>query len=273
MTDARYTLPKGYLSASSIETLMRCPRQYMYRYIEGKVVPPGAAMATGSAVHKALETYYNDAMDSAVRITPQQMRELAASELDTYLDNNETSVTDYEREAAIPIVQRAAENYVDKIGQYVTPISCEQEVMYTMPCGVDIKGYLDLQLVTENGETGIGDYKVTSDRKKWSKKLLENSLQFNLYAMATGIGDIQIHNMIKDAPAKRRSSEVAPGVTTFGTDLQIVRNVFDGGNCDHVDRIVQSAAELITSGVFMPCPMDSWCGTPQWCGYYKMCRG
>ena len=54
----QYELPNGYLSASSLNCLLTCPRQYEFRYIDRIPVAPTASMLTGSALHKTFETYY-----------------------------------------------------------------------------------------------------------------------------------------------------------------------------------------------------------------------
>lgn len=54
----------AYLSASRINLYLTCPRKYAFRYVEG--VQPAwkaAALAFGSAVHSALETYHRSFME------------------------------------------------------------------------------------------------------------------------------------------------------------------------------------------------------------------
>ena len=270
---SKYELPRGYLSASSIGMLLNCPKQFEFRYVKGLVIPPGAALVTGSAMHRTLETYYKDAMTSSQRLTGKQAAELAVTSLDEVLEEGENTVTQDERENAIHDLTGLAETYVDAVAKNIEPLAVEQEVHYTAQCGVDILAYLDLRRkVGENGE-GICDYKITG--KKWTIDKLRNSLQFNLYSLATGIGDIEIHNMIKDVKANKKMPKKPPvdGVTDISTNLRLLRNQFDGSQADHLETLIESAARLITSGIFMPCSLDSWCCNETWCGYYGLCRG
>lgn len=268
----RFTLPRGYLSASSIGMLLNCPKQFEFRYVKGLVIPPGAALVTGSAMHKTLEAYYKDAMNGGARLTGKQAAELAVSSLDDLLGSQENTVTKDEREDAIDSLTGLAELYVDNIAKDIVPLAVEEEVHWTTPGGVPMLAYVDLRRLKDDDEVGICDYKITT--KKWTKSKLENSLQFNLYSMMTEIGDIEIHNMIKGTHrAKFAVKEAEEGVKDYGAGMRVLHHVFDGGQNKHMIDLIESAARLITSGVFMPCALDSWCCSPEWCGYWNLCRG
>ena len=78
----QYELPAGYLSASSLNCLLTCPRQYEFRYIERIPVAPSASMLLGTALHRTLETYYKGVIANPDnRLTPAQMQDLATATL------------------------------------------------------------------------------------------------------------------------------------------------------------------------------------------------
>ena len=52
-------LPKPYLSPSQINMYLRCPAAYKYRYVDGLILPPKAALTRGKSVHKGQEHNYN----------------------------------------------------------------------------------------------------------------------------------------------------------------------------------------------------------------------
>ncbi len=65
-----------HLSASSISTLIECPRQFLYHYIQGQVPQDtGSALVLGSAIHEALAYFYNTLMQSG---TEPSLAELVA---------------------------------------------------------------------------------------------------------------------------------------------------------------------------------------------------
>lgn len=276
MTNSKYNLPKGYLSASSVSTMLKCPMQFYFRYIEGIVKAPTAALVTGSVAHKAFENYYGMAiLDNNNRLTPKEAGEMAAEEYTKYLGETEVDMTQREKDDAKPEVVNVVSHYVDCIGKNVFPVATEKEFKVEMPCGVDILGYIDLEhkINGDANNIGIVDYKITG--KKWSMGTLKNSLQFMLYSMLTGISDVRVHNITKSAfkPLNKEAKEDENGVTAVASNMQILHNVFGTDDYDHIDRIVERVATTITSGLFMPCDPSSWCCTPEWCGYWSLCRG
>lgn len=283
-----YILPKDYLSASSIAMLLRCPRQFEFRYIHNIVNPPTAALLTGTAMHSTLEMYYGTIIAS---------RE--SGEEDSRMTTDE--VVDYTEEALINAVEDAREKsgvkfedkdwdealtnlgnisraYINNVGKHIVPVAVEEEVIYESACGVPIKGYIDLrrELPKDLGlddEFGICDYKITS--KKWNIGQLRNSLQFNLYSMMTGISNIEIHNMVKTGVVYKQLPKKAPvdGVTDISNNLRTLNHTFDGSSAQHMEDLVESCAKLITSGIFTPCNPEEWCCSAEWCGYWGLCRG
>ena len=268
----RYELPRGYLSASAIRTLQTCPRQYEFRYIEGRIIPPNAALAVGSMTHRTLETYYRDAMTSAVRLSPDQAGELSVTVLDDWVRDNEHAMSADDVEGARRLLPDAVSAYVRNIGSRLRPLAVEEEVRVTMACGVPMLAYIDLRCTPLDAEgERLADYKVTS--RKLSMRDLSDSLQFNIYALLTGVSDIEIHNIVKTRGKPASKPSFQDGVTDYASNLRTLRHSFDGSQAAHFERLVEAAARLITSGVFMPCDPMAWNCTPEWCGYWKLCRG
>ncbi|PKN28134.1 MAG: hypothetical protein CVU65_00200 [Deltaproteobacteria bacterium HGW-Deltaproteobacteria-22] len=72
-----------HLSASSISTLIECPREFLYHYIQGQ--PPqdtGAALILGSAVHESLAYFYNSVKQSGTEPTLTELVDVASAAID-----------------------------------------------------------------------------------------------------------------------------------------------------------------------------------------------
>ena len=188
------------------------------------------------------------------------------------LTSEENYLKPEEQEEAGIVVRDLASAYAEHVAPTIVPLAVEEERVWLSRCGVPILSYIDLRHKLPNGSESIADYKVTS--KRWTLDKLENSLQFNLYSMVTGIGDIEIHNLIKTAPAKRASTaKPQDGVIDLAPNLRLLRHNFDGSANDFMEDLIESCARLITSGIFTPCAMDAWCCNETWCGYWHLCRG
>jgi len=69
-------IPDNHLSASRVNTFMRCGMQYYFRYIDGLISPPSGALALGSSFHGTI------GWDHA-----QKVETGANMPLDSYLDH------------------------------------------------------------------------------------------------------------------------------------------------------------------------------------------
>jgi hypothetical protein len=280
---SKYTLPKEYLSASQVSMYLRCGKQYEFRYIDNIVAPPGIAMIKGTAVHRGLEAYYKERMNGATPLTPTQVVEFCVMTLEDEAKTQELDMPGALKDQTIVEITNAASPYVEHVAHLITPVAVEQELRYEANCGVALLGYLDLvreptQIELEANlpdENHLCDYKISG--KKWSADKLQNDLQFNIYSLATGIADIEIHNMTP-GPKKPKQHKTIPAdyladVQDITDNIRIVRNKFDGSEYEHVENIIENVAGGITKGVFMPCSPDGWVCSATWCGYWKLCRG
>ena len=168
-------------------------------------------------------------------------------------------------------MRELAAAYAENVAPTITPLAVEEEHVWLSRCGVPLLAYIDLRHRLPDGSEGLIDYKITS--RKWTPDKVENSLQFNLYSLVTGIANVEVHNLVKAAPTKRGTAKPTDGVTDVAPNLRILRHAFDGSGNEHLEDIIESAARLITSGVFTPCAMDAWNCNPDWCGYWHLCRG
>ena len=269
----QYELPNGYLSATSLNCLLTCPRMFEFRYVEKLPVPPTASMLTGTALHRTFEQYYRGVIENADnRLTAIQIADLSTAMLEDTLTTEEHYLKSEEQEEAGTTVRELSTSYVEHVAETIMPLAVEEQHVWSARCGVPMLAYIDLRHQLPDGSQGIVDYKVTT--KRWTPDKLTNSLQFNLYAMMTGICNVEVHNLVKATPAKRTSmTKPIDGVTDVDHNCRVLRHTFDGSANDYLEDLIASCAALITSGIFMPCAMDSWNCNPDWCGYWNICRG
>jgi len=290
----KYNLPKPYLSASSIATMLRCPKQFKFRYVDGIILPPNIAMLSGTVVHSAFEEYYKDVLTgSPTRMSQDMVVELAEETLEEKTQEEDIEVRVDDKKLARTHIKNAVDAYIPTVGKYVDPVLVEDEVRYESRCGVEVLGYLDLVRYPMEEEqafnekladddrikTVVSDYKVT--KKKWNINQLINSLQFNIYALATEIKDIEITNLVKsekkvkDLPKKddKEASQLQSSTKDINSNLRLLRHRFNGEEFDHLENLIEDVAKTIDSGIFMPCDPSSWCCNETWCGYWHLCRG
>lgn len=274
-----FILPRGYLSASAIGMMLRCPKQFEFRYIHDIIAPPSAAIVLGKAAHSTFEDYYQDVINSKPRVAPDVVADISVAMLDSEIDSSDFKLDGKEYDAAVYDIRGLTSAYVEHIGAHIQPISTEEQFSFKTQHGIEVLGFLDLKhevgvdTLLNKAIVGIADYKVTT--KKWNLQKLTNSLQFNIYTLATGITDIQIHNLVKGGTVKvlPKKGEVEDGVIDVTNKHRILQTKFDGSENQHFEGLIYQVARLITAGVFCPCDPESWCCNADWCGYWRLCRG
>ena len=277
----KFNLPKPYLSASAINSFIRCPMQYKFRYIDEIILPPNAALLGGSAVHAGNEGYFQDILDGcSSRMTPAMVSELAQVSLEEIAVDQGVELQGRVKDTLMSEVSIAASSYIEHIGQYITPIAVEEEIRYTSRCGVELLGYIDLTREPTEEEVLIKDavvvdYKFTG--KKMNLSQVENSLQFHVYAMSTEIMDIEVHNLVRSTAESKRlpnaAATLGEPVDDRASNLRILRHTYTGEEFDHIENMVESVATAISAGIFVPCDMGAWNCNDKWCGYWHLCRG
>lgn len=284
----KINLPKGYLSASQISMYLRCAKQYEFRYIKGLSIPPGIALLRGTALHSGFEYYYSEVISGNERLTPAEVTELSLISLEKNCQEADIPLTDIVKDQEASFYTRATDGYITAVGEHTIPVAVEQEIWYESPCGVSIVGYIDLLKKNVVGTTPeelkesaasteancIADYKITG--KKWTKKKLDDTLQFHIYAMATGIPDVEIHNITAaTGPIKINSKKLTDKDSPeldVASNIRLVRGMM-GHEADHVDNIIEDVALGISNGNFPRCSPDGWQCTSTFCGYWSRCRG
>lgn len=250
-------LPFGldHLSASSIDTYLRCPMQWYYRYVMGLKQPPAIALEFGSCGHEALK-FNNQFKFEKKEDLPTNVV------LDKFSDVLSTRKKDIEdwgeggKEKSYDIHQNLGREFLsdymrDFAGQ-LTPDKMPEERRHVNIAGVKIEYVMDLQA----GGEGI-DYKFVNTKK--NNNDVKNSVQSWTYSYAEKFTKM---NMISFA---KKTGEIAFAEA-------------DITPADHawLHEIVKKVAESLKTGVFHPRNpggMEWWVCTPKFCGYWDRCRG
>ena len=283
-----FILPRPYLSASAISNLLKCQRKFEFDYIENRPRKTSPAQLVGLVGHSTFESYYTDKLKGSYLLTGEQMSELAITFLEDKLLESEFSEP-VDKDALIPSIKNTTTDYINFVGVPTTPKVVEEEIRYKSRCGVEILGYVDLirepneheLAASTSQETAappseiLADYKITG--KKWPLANLTKSLQFHLYAMATGIQSVEIQNVVnskkKGTPKQTSVEHFLQPEQDLSSNIRLLRHTFPTSSFDHIERIIEGAAKIITAGNFMPTDPSNWWCDPRFCDHYQECRG
>lgn len=240
---------------SSIAMFLKCPRQYMYRYMMNMVMPPKAALTLGRAFDKGV---------NANLIQKITTRKDAPLELlvDTFSDEfeKESKTTIWEDEK--PGDQK--DLGVKMLGVYhkeaapkIQPKTVQDAFRIETDKGYALGGTLDL---TDESDF-IRDTKTS--KASYQEDAVSDSLQATMYDFA--------HEVKTGVKAKGFAFDVV--TKTKVPKYQEVKGEVSQGQRERMFESIDLMHKQINRGEFQYAPEGAWWCSKSWCGYWSQCKG
>ena len=260
-------LPKGVISPSQFDMFRRCPRQYMYRYINDLVRPPAVAMIRGTAVHHGAEVTHRHTIEKG---KPLALKDAEQEVADVY-DRKSEDIEDWEGEDPGKEKDATVRNFRIYYMQAVPKIKpVKVESTFAKFIGtVPVRGVIDLVDSIETDTPTVDDdpdnlpmVEVVSDLKvtgrKWPEQKVRHAPQLTFYSIVEDTERVRVDFLLDQKSGTRYEP-----ISSYRTinDRQIL--VED----------LEETVFLIKQGHFPRCDPTSWVCTPRFCGYYERCRG
>ena len=258
------TEEKPYISTSQLNTLARCGMQYVFRYEEGLILPPGVAAATGIGLHKAAAENGSQKIDSHEDLPVSDLKDIAAESFDTQLDTDGIWLNPEEASigskkvlgAAKDRTVELAEFYGHHVAEDYQPKHVEQPFRIELSGPRDFLGIIDL---IDDGNN-VTDFKTAARSK--SKDEADKSVQLTAYAA----GCMKITGA---AAATVRLDTMVTKKT--GVDRQVLESTRTVADFEPLADRVNAAVRVIEAGAYLPADPTHWCCSPKWCGYFHQC--
>jgi len=254
---------KKYFSVSQINTYMRCPFQWYFRYVEGLVKPPDFGLIVGSATHKAIETNFKQKITSKIDAPMELLESAFSDEFDKKkLDVPDRNDEGQQKDMGIKLVRM----HRSKLAPRIQPTHVEHEFLIDVPKQeiniesksviIDIpwkfKGYIDL----------IDADKVVVDNKTTGKSYQEDAADENYQLMGYGFAHKQIFG---ELPSGVRFDIL---VKTKVPKFQQIRSTIDENKINRFLLAASNVYKAINAGIFYP-RRGQDCS---WCGYKENCK-
>lgn len=240
-----------HISHSQIEMYLRCPRQWMYRYVQGLKIPPSGALIEGSCYHKALEGNFRQKVASLEDLPLSHCLDLFSDAWELRLEEEET--IDWGNFSPGAIKDQGiglVREYRESVSPLVLPVKVEEPYVSEI-AGVKFVSFVDL----EDAHGVIIDHKTSS--KAYTQDDVDKSLQASAEAFVLNKA-IVFHNHI--------------AIKTRMPKIQIVKTVRMRADIEwYVDMVARIIVQMKT-GVAPPRPTGWWC-SERFCGYWNLCRG
>lgn len=253
------TLPRGGLSPSALEMYLRCPMQFYWRYIEGRMEPPGVAMITGTSGHAALEVNNRNKIAKGDDLPTAQVLECFQ---DTFADKSKEIEDwgDETKDRVIASVVPGLRCYMEEDAPNVRPTGVEQPFQIDAD-GLPIFGFIDLT----TDKNAVMDYKFVGTKSPYLQRpTLDKSVQLTTYYAATGHEDVGYFAIVKPGNQKKDPS---PGESR--------KMLSRRGPNDwlYAKELYLSAARGISAGAFPLCGTGNFLCSERFCGFWHRCKG
>lgn len=240
------------LSASSVNTFLRCEQQWYYAYVEEIKRPPSIRQAVGLGAHSAIEHNMIQKILSFEDVPSDVVEDVFATEYDRLIVDVEEPEEDpaKAKDNGVLVVRE----HHTKVAPKIQPTLVEQPVMVNVN-GIDYSGYIDI----------VDDKIRIRDTKTVGRKPSGVSVQYVLamtgYALAyRELVKQQESEVVLDFLVRTREPYYLP-VASGGP--------VDGLAIKLFARILEDVYHRINEGRFIPTGLaHQACG---WCGYRDIC--
>ena len=250
------SLPNNKLSYSAYNMFLRCPSQFMYRYLEGLKERPNSNLIVGRGTHGGLEWSHKEALkvgnqpklryviDATAAAVDAALKEVPASEIEWKNGDSSGKVLD----DSVSLV-----SVYDDVRAGIRPTKVEEGFEIALK-GTDYSIVGRIDLFTAGGE--LVDYKTSA--RTPSDNAAEVSDQLTLYDIDRNATSLEIHALVRTKTPQVKIIKSAPRSPERVTDL--LQNI-------------QKVSLLIRTGIFTKAAEDAPNSPCSWCGFYERCRG
>lgn len=244
-----------HLSYSSITTFLSCAANWKFKYLDKLPTFSSPELVLGTAVHNAVEAYLLG-KGELIESYPAAWEMAMSRDANKIFWGTDTQEQVYNE--GLRLLSHASVSEGIKALRNGTEPKIETKVELRVPgVPVPIVGYIDV--ITSDGIPG--DFKTS--RASWSQVKAQDSIQTLFYLAAMNQAGVKDHNWTF------RHYVI---VKTKTPQFQVLEHTHKPGELFWLFGMVQNVWKAIETGVFPENP-TTWLCSPDYCDFYKSCRG
>lgn len=253
MSEKKAALPEYH--QSSIGMFLKCPRQYMYRYLMGLVLPPKSALTLGRAIDKGAGYNFEQKIASRTDLPIDDVLDAYSTTFD-----KEAPQTDWEGEDAGKVKDHGAKMlkvFHEQAAPKIQPVTIQEGFRLETDQGYALGGTFDVVDESEN----IRDTKTS--KANYEDDAVANSIQATMYDFA-----------FEATRGKKPKAFIFDVVTKHKEPrYQEVSGQVSDNQRNILFESVKIMHAQIERGEFQYAPEGAWWCSKQWCGYWHLCKG
>lgn len=245
---------KPHLSASALSTMLRCPLQYKFRYIDR--LPETTAspdLLFGKAVDLVIEAYFAAYLAKKRRLPAEALIELFNEQWKKAVDEETRPIT-YKEGASFETLRQTGISIMTVVAEKLDPSTIKGT---KHAFSLDIPD-VDVPVIGElDGREDKAIVEIKTAARKYSEGQVGDNLQFALYGL-----------YLNDAEAVDATTvRIFVLTKTKSPELQICERKIDHRQDNRTVALIQALWKAIQAGNFYPVP-NHLCG---YCAYRKNC--
>lgn len=264
--EGKLTEPSLVLSASSVNTYLRCGRQWEMAYVLGIKQPPTLRQTIGIAGHKAVELNMRQKIESRADLPVEQVLDEFATAYDEMTP--EVELTPKEIEDGVTLGGgkdsgiAAVEAYHTQAAPLIQPIEVEKSIQFEIN-GIPYSGQIDT----------LDDALAVRDTKFVARTPQEGTYDLNMTGYALGVrqgastteGAVTESDVVLDVIVRNKTPKYVQVANGGPVDDERIRR-FAGIVTDVYENIM--AGNFTPNGVVGAPPACTWCGFKTMCSSY-----
>ena len=253
----------AHFSYTQMDTYIKCPEKYRFRYIEKIRMPAGAELLRGDAYHKGVAYGYSGviayhkypSLDEVLQVYSDAWNKRAKEQI---INEDDAELTvpaitfgdkkpgEMKDEGAVVLTK-----YYNEVLTKTIPDRVEKRFT-TVYHGISLLSYVDL--IQWDGT--VVDHKT--GKKSYSDDEIEREMQSSFYAISMGFNQIK-HFEIHQAVIKKNP------------EIKIIPISRTPDDIEWVGKLIDKSWDTIQRGSFCPSPTGWWC-SKSFCEYWGFCK-
>lgn len=255
MSDSKNVLAMPEYHQSAINMFLKCPRQYMFRYMMGLRLQPKTALTLGSAFDAGASHNFAQKIESKVDLRIDEVLDVFSTDFERRKPETEWGEDDSDK--IKDMGARMTKVFHTDGARKITPVEVQKPFRVEFAeAGYAIGGTMD---VVATGHV-VRDQKTS--KTHYATNAVETEIQPAVYSFAyeaeTGVKPVFAFDVVTKHK-EPRYQEVVGKVSETQTE-----QLFEAINIMH---------SQITRGEFQYAPPGSWWCSQDWCGYWSQCKG
>ena len=241
---------------SAINMFLKCPRQYMFRYMMGLRLPPKSALTLGIAMDKAVGHNFTQKIETQKDLPVGDVLDAFSTEFDKHAPETEWDGDDPGEQKDMGA--RMTEAFQQKAAPLIQPKTVQEQARVETDAGFALAGTFDVVDVND----------IIRDQKTSKAEYAADAVAMEVQPA--------VYDFLYLAKYGKKPKAFAYDVITKHKKeprYQEVKGEVSENQTNQLFETIRIMHSQIQRGEFQYAPSGAWWCSKTWCGYWNLCKG